>query len=130
MSRVTCRSVDSDGNVHTWANCSDKTRGNQSLECSSYTARSTIPPHWRFKQNRCGSTIERTRYEGSVVQDSRRCSVFAAVLASQARDARHLRCGRSKAYWPAGESPCSSGRDSPEGKRTGIAVHRGDEVPH
>ena len=88
----------SDGNVHTWANRNNKTRGNQSLEHSSHTARSAIPQHWRFKQDRCGASIERTRYEGSVVQDSRQCSVFAAVLASQTRDARHLHRRRSKAY--------------------------------
>src|SRR6476646_9631347 len=125
VSGLACGSVDSNGNVYTWPNRKNKTRGNQSLERSGHTARSAIPEHWRFKQGRCGASIERARYEGSVLQDSRQCSVFAAILASQTRDARNLHRRRSKAYRFSRESPCSSDRGSFTSQRAGTAVQRG-----
>ena len=58
MSRLACGSVDNNGNVYPRANRNNKTGRNQSLERSGYSARSAVPQQRRFKQNRCGASVE------------------------------------------------------------------------
>ena len=50
------------------------------------------------------------------------------VLASQTREARHVRCRRSKADRVARESPCSSSRNRFASERTGAALFGRHEV--